>query len=332
MSFSILSTGRALPQRIFTNDDLCAFIDTSDEWIRTRSGIEQRRFCTDETLTDLAESAAKKALERAGISAAELDLIICATLSADYISPSLSCMVQKRLGATCPAFDVNAACSGFIYALDVADGFFARKKAKRVLVVAAEAISRYLSCEDRSTAVLFGDGAGAVMLGEGDDLLASSLVAKGDETVLNVPNVSSGLPVLNKESVPSHVYMNGQEVFKFAVNAMCRELKNTIHAAGLTENDIDWVLPHQANMRIIDFAKSKLGIPAEKYCINIDHVGNTSAACIPILLDEMNEQGRFKKGDILAMCAFGAGLTSASAVLRWSQNRTSFCRAFSASI
>ena len=317
MSFSILSTGRALPKKAFTNDDLAAFVDTNDEWIRTRTGIEQRYYCDEETLTDLATEAGQKALDKANLTADQLDLIICATLSADYISPSMACIVQKRLGAKCPAFDVNAACSGFIYSLDIADGFFMRNKAKHILVIAAEAISRYLTAEDRSTCVLFGDGAGAVVLGEGDDLLATTLVAKGDETVLNVPGLASELPVLHQKNEPSHVYMNGQEVFKFAVNAMCRELKKTIAKAGLTTDDIDWVLPHQANMRIIDFAKSKLGIPEEKYCINIDHVGNTSAACIPILLDEMNEHGRFKKGDILAMCAFGAGLTSGSAVIRW---------------
>lgn len=317
MSFSILSTGSALPKRVVTNKDLSSFVDTDNEWILSRTGIASRHMCTEETLTELAADAAQKALEGAGVSPHELDLIICATISSDYITPSLGCMVQKSLGAACPAFDVNAACSGFIYALDVADGFFVRKKAKKILVVAAEAISRFLSAEDRSTCVLFGDGAGAVVLGEGNSMLATTLVAKGDETVLNVPGIKSTLPIIPKSDEKPLVSMNGQEVFKFAVNAMCKQLKTTIADAGLTESDINWVLPHQANMRIIDFAKSKLSIPAERYCVNIDHVGNTSAACIAILLDEMNRQHRFKRGDLLAMCAFGAGLTSASAVLRW---------------
>ena len=317
MSFSILSTGSALPKKAFTNDELCKYVDSSDEWITSRTGISQRHFCTDETLTDLAVTAANKALEGASIKAEQLDYIICATLSPDNITPSLACMVQKELGATCPAFDVNAACSGFIYSLDVADGFFVRGKAKHILVIAAEAISRYLSVEDRSTCVLFGDGAGAVVLGEGDGLMSISLSAKGDDKVLLVPGIPTGFPVERNDKKQSFVSMDGKEVFKFAVNAMCRELRKTIANAGITESDVDWILPHQANIRIIDFAKSKLDIPAEKYCLNIDHVGNTSAACIPILLDEMNRKNRFKRGDILAMCAFGAGLTSGSMVIKW---------------
>ncbi len=317
MSFSLLSTGRALPATILTNDALCRFVDTDDEWIRSRTGIEQRYVCIDETLTDLAAEAGRKALASANVAPGELDLILCATISGDYITPSLACTVQKALGATCPSFDVNAACSGFLYALDVADGYFARGKVKRVLVIAAEAMSRLLDWRDRSTCVLFGDGAGAAVLGPGDGLRALSLTAKGDADVLCVPAVRGNLPGRAAPVAESYVQMKGQEVFKFAVNAMCRGLRGAIKQAGLTEEQIDWVLPHQANLRIIDYAKSKLNILPERFCINVNRFANPSAACIPILLDECNEQGIFKKGDLLAMCAFGAGLTSASAVLRW---------------
>lgn len=317
MSFSILSTGRAVPKRILTNDELCRFVDTTDEWIYTRTGIRQRHICMEESLADIAVAAAEKALARANLTAADIDLILCATISGDYITPSLSCLVQSRIGADCPAFDVNAACSGFLYALDVADGYFARKKVRHVLVVAGEAMSRLLDWRDRSTCVLFGDGAGAVVLGEGNGLRSLSLTTKGDAEVLNVPNVKGNLPDRIPDDSEPYVFMNGQGVFKFAVNAMCNGLRNTIADAGLQESEITWVLPHQANLRIIDFAKSKLAIPPERFCINIERYGNTSAACIPLLLDELNEEKKLKKGDLLAMCAFGAGLTSASAVLRW---------------
>lgn len=317
MSFSILSTGRAVPKRILTNRELCTFVNTTDDWIRSRTGISQRHICMDESLTDIAVQAAEKALKRANLSAGDIDLILCATISGDYITPSLSCNVQSRIKAVCPAIDVNAACSGFLYALDVADGYFARKKVRHVLVIAAEAMSRLLDWRDRSTCVLFGDGAGAVVLGEGDALRSLSLTAKGDVDVLNVPNVKGNLPGRVSNERASFVSMNGQGVFKFAVNAMCTGLRNTIADAGLEQSDITWVLPHQANLRIIDFAKSKLSIAPDRFCINIERYGNTSAACIPLLLDELNESGKLKKGDMLAMCAFGAGLTSACAVLRW---------------
>ena len=317
MSFSIISTGRAVPQRALTNEALCSFVDTTDEWIRSRTGIHQRYVCMEESLTDIAASAAQTALANANLTSADIDLIICATISGDYITPSLSCCVQRRIGATCPAFDVNAACSGFLYALDVAAGYFARKKVRRVLVIAAEAMSRLLDWEDRSTCVLFGDGAGAVILGEGDALKAISIASKGDAEVLNVPNIQGNLPDRVPLDTQPYVSMDGQGVFKFAVNAMCNGLRSTIAEAGLKETDITWVLPHQANLRIIDFAKSKLNIAPERFCINIERYGNTSAACIPLLLDELNEPGKLKKGDMLAMCAFGAGLTSACAVLRW---------------
>lgn len=316
MSFSILSTGRALPRTVLTNEQLCRFVDTTDEWIRSRTGIAQRYVCMEESLTDLAAQAARNAMQRAGVEASDLDLILCATISSDYITPSLACTVQEALGASCPAFDISAACPGFLFALDVADGYFARGKAKRILVVAAEAMSRLMDWRDRSTCVLFGDGAGAVILGPGDGLRSLLLQTQGRAEVLYVPATRGNLPG-RATGAESYAVMDGQEVFKFAVTAMCRGLRHAIREAGVAEEEISWVLPHQANLRIIEFAMSKMKIPPERFLINIDRLANTSAACIPILLDESREQGKLKKGDLLAMCAFGAGLTSASAVIRW---------------
>ena len=288
MSFSILSTGRALPKTVLTNEELCSFVDTTDEWIRSRTGIGQRHVCMEESLTELATEAARRAMASAGVGPGDLDLILCATISSDYITPSLACTVQEAIGASCPAFDVSAACPGFLFALDVADGYF----------------------------VLFGDGAGAVVLGPGEGLRSLSIQTQGRTDVLYVPAARGNLPG-RARGPESYAVMDGQEVFKFAVTAMCRGLRGSIRDAGLSEADIDWVLPHQANMRIIEFAMSKMKIPRERFLINIERLANTSAACIPILLDESREQGKFKKGDLLAMCAFGAGLTSASAVIRW---------------
>ena len=316
MSFSILSTGRALPKTVLTNEELCSFVDTTDEWIRSRTGIGQRHICMEESLTDLAAEAARRAMASAGVGAGDLDLILCATISSDYITPSLACTVQEAIGASCPAFDVSAACPGFLFALDVADGYFARGRAKQILVIAAEAMSRLMEWRDRSTCVLFGDGAGAVVLGPGEGLRSLSIRTQGRTNVLYVPAARGNLPG-RAQGPESYAVMDGQEVFKFAVTAMCRGLRGSIRDAGLSEADIDWVLPHQANMRIIEFAMSKMKIPPERFLINIERLANTSAACIPILLDESREQGKLKKGDLLAMCAFGAGLTSASAVIRW---------------
>ena len=316
MSFRILGTGSYLPSRVVSNHELSAFIDTSDEWITQRVGVRERRVCTTETTANLAYNAAMAALEMSGVRPDELDMIICATVSADNAAPSLACSLQSMLVAQCPAMDINAACSGFIYALDTAAGFFARG-AKRILVVGAERLSGLIDWSDRGTAVIFGDGAGAAVLGEGNEYLASKLYARGNDKVLSIPNRAGSSPFYENKPAEPYIHMNGQETFKFAVNAMYKDLTDVVCAAGLTMEDIVWVVPHQANSRIIDASAKKLGIPPERCLKNIDKTGNTSAASIPILFDELCRSGHLRDGDNIAMCSFGAGLTSAACVIKW---------------
>ena len=315
MSFSILGIGSAKPTQTKSNKELTEYLDTNDEWIKTRTGIDKRNILGNETITELAIEAAKKALSDGNIKASELDLIICATVTSDFITPSMACMVQKGIEASCPAFDINGACSGFIYAWDVALGYFSRKPNSKILVIGAEAISKLTNWEDRSTAILFGDGAGAVVLGEGDSLLSIKTYAKGDESILYAKNYYGNCPFREKKQNDTSLRMEGQEVFKFAVTAMNRDIKKVLKDAGLSLDDVTYILPHQANLRIIDFTISKLKIDRSKFLLNIDSWGNTSAAAIPILMDE--NKHLFKKDDILVFSSFGAGLTSAAAVMRW---------------
>lgn len=317
MSFQFLGTGSYVPERVVTNEELSQYVDTSDEWITQRVGVRQRRVCVTETAADLAEKAASRALENAGVTPQELDLILCATVSGEDISPSIGCMVQRRLGATCPGFDINAACPAFLYLLETAAGFFARGYEK-ILVVGAERMSRIIDWTDRSTCVIFGDGAGAAVLGKGDNYLSSKLYTAGGDEVIKIPAGVGISPFYQGDkTLKPFVHMNGQETYKFAVRAMRRDLKEVIQAAGLREEDIDHVIPHQANYRIIDDARRKLAIPPERFHMNIDRYGNTSAASIPLLLDELNREGKLKRGQLIAFCAFGGGLSSAASVVRW---------------
>lgn len=317
MSFKILGTGHCVPERVVTNDEMSTIVDTSDEWITQRVGVRERRICTTETAAELAYNAALKALDMSNTSPEELDMILCATVSADDASPSMACTVQNMLGATCPSMDLSAACSGFIYMLDTAAGFFARKRVKKMLVIGGERVSRILDWTDRNTCVIFGDGAGAAVLGEGNAYLSSKLFAKGGDSVIKIPNFGGMSPFYTNETQKPYVYMNGQETFKFAVNAMACDLAEVIRDAGLEQKDISWVIPHQANVRIIDAASKKLDIPLDRFGKNIEKYGNTSAASIPMLLDELNREGKFKDGDYLALCSFGGGLSSAACVIRW---------------
>ena len=319
MSFRILGTGRGVPKHIMSNDDWAKLVDTNDEWIRTRSGIQERRICTDESITDLCIMAAENALENASVKAEELDLILCSTIRGEYISPAQACVIQKRIGATCPAFDINAACSGFIYALDVAAGYFARKRVKKVLIVSMDNMSNNLDWNDRSTCVLFGDGGGAAVLGEGDDLLSIEIAAQGNTDFIVIPRGENTSPMYQNGSQRPVLYMNGREVYKFAVNAMTNVLKQVMGQAGVTGETVDYVIPHQANIRIIDAAQSRLSIPKEKIVCDIASYGNTSSGSIPIALDELNREGKLKPGQLIAMAAFGGGLTTGGCVLRWSK-------------
>lgn len=318
MSFQILGTGSSLPEKIVTNEDLSHMVETSDEWIVKRVGVKERRVCTTESVTDLGVQAAEAALENAGVSAAELDLIIATTISADTISPGLGGMVQNRIGAHCPAFDMNVACPGFLFGLDVAAGFFARKAVKKVLVVSAERMSGLLDWNDRSTCCIFGDGAGAAVLGEGDSYLASELHTKGGDDIISIPTWWNNSPFYQKELPKNKVNMQGQETYKFAVTSMVNDIRSVLEKAGVPGEQIKWVVPHQANYRIINEARKRLPeIAPEKFAVNIEWVGNTSSASEPILLDELNRQGLIQPGDYVLLSAFGGGLSSACCLIRF---------------
>ncbi len=323
----ILGTGYYLPEKILTNFDLEKIVETSDEWIVERTGIKERRIAEDNVpMSDLAMKAAENALTDAGVAAEELDLIIVATLTSDRIIPSTACMLQNRLGAThAAAFDLSAACSGFAYAASVAAQFIETGAYKKALVIGAETLSKYINWEDRNTCVLFGDGAGAAVLGqveEGYGILSFDLGSDGSGgDAIQIPSSGSLMPV-SKESIDQRlnlIHMNGRDVFKFAVKAMGRTVKNSLAKIDMSQEKIDWLVPHQANIRIIESAAKRLAMPMDKVIVNIHKYGNMSAACIPIALAEAAAEKRFKKGDIIALSGFGAGLTWASCIIRWSK-------------
>ena len=319
MNFKITGTGSYTPENTVTNDDLAKFLDTSDEWITQRVGVRFRKISTGETAADFAVNAAERALKMSGIDAKDLDLIIAASVSSDTACPTVAGAVQSRIGANCPAFDVNSACSGFLFALDTAAGFFARNVVKKALVIGAERISKILDWTDRSTAVIFGDGAGAAVLEAADDgYIASTLYTQGGDDVIKIPNTHGTSPYFKtaNEDVP-YVYMNGQETFKFAVNVICRDIKLVLQKANLKIEDIKYFVPHQANIRILRFAEKKLGIAPGKVFTNLEKYGNTSAASVPLALDELNRTGNLKKDDLVLLSAFGGGLSSAACILRW---------------
>ncbi|MCD7745806.1 MAG: ketoacyl-ACP synthase III [Lachnospiraceae bacterium] len=317
-SFKIIGTGSCVPENIVTNEDLTVFLDTSDEWIRSRSGIEQRHICTTETTSQLALKAAQNALENANTSEDEIDMILCATISGEYVCPSMAALVQRDLGAQCPCVDLSAACTGWIYLMDTASAFFARGGIRKMLLIGAESMSRILNWHDRSTAVLFGDGAGAVVLEPGDNYLASSFVTDGNDEVIAIPTKNGISPWFANEQKLPLVHMDGQETYKFAVHNLPKRIDEVLEKAGLKEEDLDWVIPHQANKRIIDSAARRMkGVPEDRFCVNLQKYGNTSAASIPLVLDEWNRAGKFQEGDLLVMVAFGGGLSSAACLVRW---------------
>lgn len=316
MSLKIISTGRALPRRSVSNHEVSALVDTNDEWVTTRTGIHSRYVCEDETLTDLCERAALQALEKSGIDRSDIDMVICSTAGGDYIFPSLACSITEKLEICCPAFDINAACTGFIYALDLASAYISSGKAENILILCAEMMSKHVDWNDRSTCILFGDGAGACIVAKGNSLRYVKLTTKGDTKILYREDGNGNTPFSTRKE-RGFVHMQGQEVFKFAVNMIETHTKAALEALSLEAEDIDLFLLHQANKRIIDFAKTKLKQPDEKFPINIQRYGNISSASIPILLDELLEEKRIKKGDKLLLSAFGAGLTAGTCVIIW---------------
>ncbi len=321
MSFYIAGTGSALPEKVVSNDDLAQFLDTSDEWIYTRTGIRRRHVLTHERLDDLAIASAKQALADAGVSGAEVDLILCATMRGDTYTPSLACTVGEAVGSRAPAFDLNAACVGVLYAMEIADSFISSGKAETVLIVSAEAMSKLVDWADRSTCVLFGDGTGAMVVKKGKGRLAGVLCSDPDSHVIRMPNfegMNSPYNQIAQEKLA--MYMDGGEVYKFAVNAMGRRIEEACARAGLAPADIDWYLPHQANVRIIDASLKKYHIPKEKVLLNIAECGNMSATSVMVLLDEYAKKGTFRRGDKLLLVAFGGGLTSGAVIVEWNRD------------
>jgi 3-oxoacyl-[acyl-carrier-protein] synthase-3 len=323
----ILGTGSYAPDRILTNEDLARMVDTSDEWIRARSGIRERRIASDEQATsDLGVLAGQRALDDAGVRASDIDLLIVATITPDLPMPATACFVQHKLGipATAACFDVNAACSGFIYGLDVACAMIASGRYKRALVIGAEKLSSVVDWQDRGTCLLFGDGAGAAVVGlgskAGTGLIGTKLGALGEDTdLLNIPAGGSRVPT-SAETVARgdhFIKMKGKEVFKLAVRVMEEAARDILEQHSLAAHQIGLVIPHQANLRIIDAIAQYLELPVERFFVNVDRYGNTSAASIPIALDEARKAGRIKEGDLTLLVAFGAGLTYGSALIRW---------------
>jgi len=322
MSYArIIGTGGYLPENVMTNHDLEKIVDTSDQWIRERTGIEQRHIAgDDETTVDLAEKASRNAIEAAGIDPSEIDLIVFATSTPDKIFPSSACILQGRLDIHgCPAFDIQAVCTGFIYALSVAEKFIKTGSARTALVVGAEVFSRILNWQDRGTCVLFGDGAGAVVLQANDEtgILSSHIHADGKyENLLWVPyGVGDGYDQVKEGK--AFVEMRGNEVFKMAVNTLGRIVDETLAANNMQKSDIDWLVPHQANNRIIAATARKLKMSMDHVVVTVNKHGNTSAASVPLALDVAVRDGRIKRGELLMLEAFGGGFTWGSVLVRF---------------
>ena len=320
----VLGTGSCLPKRVLTNAELEGMVDTSDEWISTRTGIKTRRISgPGEETSKLAASAARKALEMAGLTATDIDIILLATVSSEMSMPSCACLVQKELGAVNAfAFDLNAACSGFIYGLDLADAYLKRDPALKIMVIGAETLSSRVNWQDRDTCVLFGDGAGACLVSgttNGSGLIASKMFSDGRLFDLLRMDSARGMnpDLCNAQNQGSFITMIGRDVFRYAVRAMVGAVEHVLAQSGLAADDIALFIPHQANIRIVNSMIERLAVPAEKIYVNIDKYGNTSAASIPIALDEANREGRLRKGDLLLCCAFGSGFTWGASIIKW---------------
>ena len=328
MGISILGMGRYVPEQVLKNDDFTRFIETNDEWIRTRTGITERPMAGWEPTWYMGKQAALRAVEAAGIDPAEIGLVISCTATSDFHTPSMASVIQHEIGAvSAAAFDMNAACSGFVYAADTARRFLETDDGlKYVLVVANEALSRFLDFTDRSSCILFGDGAAAAVLEKSDKLYSSTLCSDGSGASLLCARALSVAPEVAQDKdfddpfpkAPLHkLQQNGKEVYKFAVQALPRSFELAAGKINITKDDIDWFVPHQANIRIIETAAKKLGAPMEKFIVTLDHYGNTSSASIPLALCESIEKGIIKRGQKLALIGFGAGLTYGGIILEY---------------
>ncbi|WP_315117110.1 beta-ketoacyl-ACP synthase III [uncultured Clostridium sp.] len=326
----IMGTGSYVPERILTNNEMSKFIDTDDQWIRSRTGIGERRITTGENTSKISAKAAINALENAHINAEDLDLIIVATTTPDCYTPSTACIVQGLIGANkAVCFDISAACSGFIYALNIAYEFLKNRTMKNALIIGGETLSKILDWNDRGTCVLFGDGAGAAVLSISNEqgILGNYIASDGrgsnllkcDAAPVDINNTILRKEVLGHEVAKSsgYLYMEGKEIFKFAVKVMEETIEKLLKETKLDIDSIDYIIPHQANLRIIDYTIKKLNIDKEKFYINLQNYGNTSAASIPIALDEMNRKGLLKKGQNILMVGFGGGLTWGGSIIKW---------------
>lgn len=318
----IISVGAYAPENVVTNDDLSKIMDTSDEWISRMTGIKERRISKTEDCSDLAYMAGKNALEKSGLKPEDIDLIIVATVSPDMFFPSVSCLVQDKLGAVnATAFDLNAACSGFVYGCIVANSMIKSGDYNNALVIGSEVLSKLLEWEDRSTAVLFGDGAGAAIItkSETEGIIAGVTSSEGSKGMaltcgaLDVKSPFSEEPEIKGKKLT----MNGRDVFKFATGVMVENIKALLEKTNTSLEDVKYIVPHQANVRIIDYVARKMEQPLEKFYINLDRYGNTSSASIPLVLNEMDEKGLLKKGDKIILVGFGAGLTSGALIINW---------------
>jgi len=322
---SIIGTGSYLPERVLSNDDLTKMVETSDEWIVTRTGIRERRVCAEgEATSDLAANAARAALENAGIPVEEVDLIIVATVTPDMFFPSTACFVQQKIGAKNAAcFDVSAACAGFLYALEIAQQFITSHTYDTVLVIGADKLTSIVDWKDRNTCVLFGDGAGAAVLrhrGGGHGVISTFMASDGGlSDILYIPGGGSRFPATDPATGERHncIKMNGKETYKHAVTSMLDAAQKVLAEANLDPDDLACIIPHQANLRIIEAIADRMKVPMERFMINLDRYGNTSAAAVAIALDEANRTGRMKVGDYVLLVVFGGGLTWASSVIQW---------------
>ncbi len=322
---SIIGTGSYVPERVLTNADLTKLVDTTDEWITSRTGIKERRIAAEgENTSDLAAKAAQAAMDNAGITAAEIDLILVATVTPDMFFPSTACFVQSKIGAKNAAcFDVSAACAGFLYALEIAQQFITSQTYDTILVIGAEKLSSIVDWTDRNTCVLFGDGAGAAILrhrGGGHGVISTYMASDGGlSDILYIPGGASRSPVTkdNADQRLNCIKMNGKETYKHAVTSMLDAATRALADANLKPSDLACIIPHQANLRIIEAIASRMDIPMERFVINLDRYGNTSAAAVAIALDEANRTGRMEVGDYVLLVVFGGGLTWASSVIQW---------------
>jgi len=312
----IIGTGSELPSLEVTNDMLSEILDTNNEWISTRTGISQRRIISDESLTQLAVSASVKALENAHLEAKDIDFIICSNTVNNYVVPALSCIVQGKIGAHCPCLDLNSACSGFLYALDMAAAYLDTGKAKNILIVCAEEPSKIVDWHARDTSILFGDGAAATIVTQGEKLKSIYLSTTSAIEPLYYQRELEYNPYNQKQEFKPLV-MNGKDIYRMAISASIQDINRVMKEAHVTPKEISFYLLHQANVRIMESIRENLGENEEKFPKNIHKYGNTSSASIPILLDEMNKNGQLKDGDMLVMSAFGAGFSTGACVLEW---------------